>query len=348
MYHMNNTVLSGHLGQKKSRGKTLQRFFWYLMKEDINNYVNACDICARNKPPHKTPKAPLGKVGVGAPMDRLSTDIIGPLPRTPRGNKYILMVSDHFTKWVEIIPIPDQSAITCAEKILNKVISRLGCPLSLHSDRGSNYESQIFNEMCVMLEIKKTRTTVRNPKCNGLSERFNKTLCRMIRAYLKGRQTDWEINLGCLVAAYRATPHESTGLTPNLLMLGKEVRLPAELMFGSVFNGQNEIETYGEYVENLKERMLRAHSVVSKHLQAAAKRQKDNYDAKLSFQIYQPGQPVWLLNEARQEGRCPKLHNLYEGPFLILKRCRSEYDLNSHTRGYAKHVREVQTLQKNG
>ncbi|CAC5378746.1 unnamed protein product [Mytilus coruscus] len=130
----------------------------------------------------------------------------------------------------------------------------------------------------------------------------------MIRAYLKGEQTDWDINLGCLAAAYRATPHESTGLTPNLLMLGKEVRLPAELMFGSVFNGQNRIETYGEYVEILKERMLRAHSVVRKHLQAADKRQKDNYDAK----------------------------------------CRSEYDLNSHTRGYTKHVREVQTLQKNG
>ncbi|CAC5405009.1 unnamed protein product [Mytilus coruscus] len=166
------------------------------MKEDINNYVNACDICARNKPPHKTPKAPLGKMGVGASMDRLATDIIWPLPRTPRGNKYILMVSDHFTKWVEIIPIPDQSAITCDEKILNEVISRFGCPLSLHPDRGSNYESQMFNELCVMLEIKKTRTAVRNPKCNGLSERFNKTLWRMISTYLKGEQTDWDINVG--------------------------------------------------------------------------------------------------------------------------------------------------------
>lgn len=178
------------------------------------------------------------------------------------------MVSHHFTKWVEIIPIPDQSAITCAEKILNGVI--FGCPLSLHSDGGSNYESQIFNELCAMLEIKKTRTTVRNPKCNGLLERFNKTLWRMIRAYLKGEQMDWDIILGCLAAAYRATSQESTGLTPNLLMLGKEVRLPAELMFGSVVNGQNKIETYGEYVEILKDRMLRAHSVARKHLQAAA------------------------------------------------------------------------------
>lgn len=63
----------------------------------------------------------------------------------------------------------------------------------------------------------------------------------MIRAYLKGEQTDWDINLGCLAAAYRTTPQESTGLTPNLLMLGKEVRLPAELMFGSVINGQSKI-----------------------------------------------------------------------------------------------------------
>ncbi|CAC5371475.1 unnamed protein product [Mytilus coruscus] len=247
-----------------------------------------------------------------------------------------LRVPSHLTDKEGVMPNPDN-----VEK-LKKM------PVPKNVTERSNYESQIFNELCVTLEIKKTRTTVRNPKCNGLSEGFNKTLWRKIRAYLKGEQTDWDINLGCLATAYSATPHESTGLAPNLLMLGKEVRLPAELMFGSVFNEQNRIETYGEYVEILKERMLQAHSVVRKYLQAADKRQKENYDAKLSFQIYQPGQPVWLLNEARQEGRCPKLQHLYQGPFLILKRCSSEYDLNSHTCGYTKHVREVQTLQKNG
>ena len=110
---------------------------------------------------------------VGAPLDRLSTDLIGALPRTPRGNRYILVVTDQFTKWVEIFAIPDQSAETTARTILNEVIARYGSPTSIHSDQGANYESRIFRELCSLLEIKKSRTSVRNPKGNGQTERFN-------------------------------------------------------------------------------------------------------------------------------------------------------------------------------
>ena len=108
-----------------------------------------------------------------------------------------------------------------------------GCPYDLHSDQGSNFVGKIFADLCELLEIRKTRTSPGNPKCNGQTESFNHTLVRMIKAYLKGQQRDWDLHLSCLAAAYRATIHESTGMTPNLLMLGREVRLPAELMFGS-------------------------------------------------------------------------------------------------------------------
>lgn len=117
--------------------------------------------------------------------------------------------------------------------ILNEVIIRYGCPLEQHSDQGRNYESPIFAELCRLLEVRKTRTSVANPRSNGQTERFNRTLVRMIKAFLKGEHTEWDLNLGCLAAAYRASPHETTGLTPNLLMLGQEVRLPAEILFGS-------------------------------------------------------------------------------------------------------------------
>ncbi len=83
---------------------------------------------------------------------------------TPRKNKYILVVTDHFTKWVEIFAVPDQSAETTARVILNEVIARYGAPLSIHSDKGANYESKIFAELCQLLEIRKTRTTTRNPE----------------------------------------------------------------------------------------------------------------------------------------------------------------------------------------
>ena len=94
---------------------------------------------------------------VGAPLDRLSTDILGPFPESTQGNKYVLAVTNYFTKWMTIFAIPDQSAVTCARVILNEVIARFGCPY------GCNYESAIFSELCHLLEIQKTRTTPGHP-----------------------------------------------------------------------------------------------------------------------------------------------------------------------------------------
>ena len=94
---------------------------------------------------------------MGAPLDRLSADLLGPFPRTARGNRYVLVVTDQFTKWVEIVAIPDQSAETTARVILNEVIARFGSPISVHSDLGGNYKSRIFRELCDLLEIKKEK-----------------------------------------------------------------------------------------------------------------------------------------------------------------------------------------------
>ena len=129
-------------------------------------------------------------MATGAPLDRLATDILGPFPESTRGNKYVLAVTDYFTKWLEIFPIPDQTAPTCAEIILNEVIARFGCPYNIHSDQGRNYESAIFSELCQLLEIRKTRTSPGQPSCNGQVERFNRTLVSMIKAYLKGQQRE--------------------------------------------------------------------------------------------------------------------------------------------------------------
>jgi transposase InsO family protein len=172
-------------------------------------YVHRANLPAEN------PKAPLGSISVGGPLDCVATDIVGPVPRTPRGNRYILTVTDSFTKWLDVYPIPDQTAETCAANIF-------GCPLSLHSDQGSNFESYIFRQLCQLMGIRKTRTSVRNPKGNGCIERSHRTLLQMIRAYLKGEQSEWDLHLGCLTTAFRSS--ESTGLTPNMLMLGREVR----------------------------------------------------------------------------------------------------------------------------
>lgn len=200
--------------------------------------------------------------------------------------------------------VPYQTAKTCANKLLNEVIARYGCPLTIHSDQGKCYESAIMAELCRLLEIKKARTSPRNPRCNGQAERFNRSLLRMIKSYLQGEQDDWDLNLGCLAFAYRSTPQESSGLSPFLLMMGREAHIPVELMYGGQCNENTEVQSYGEYVEQLWTRMQHAHEVARKHLSISAKRQAEIYYSKLSGYHYNVG---WVQIEASKPGISPNL-----------------------------------------
>jgi len=320
LHQMHNAVLSGHLGEKKTREKLLQQFYWYGVREDIRNWVRKCDTCGSIKTPSKTARAPLGKMPVGAPMDRLGIDVLGPLPETPRGNRHIIVVTDHFSKWTEVFPVPDFMAATCARVLLNDVISRFGCPYDVLSDQGRNFESQLFAELCDLLEIRKVRTSPGHPEGNGLTERFNKTLVAMIKAYLKGEDSNWDLHLGCLTAAYRATKHESTGVTPNLLMLGREVRLPAEIVYGSRTSDGSDVNSYGSYIDDLKCHLQKAHDVARRHMKSAAERCKELYDSRVSFTKYNPGDQVWMMTGKGQTHIAPKLRVAYEGPFLVMDR----------------------------
>jgi transposase InsO family protein len=323
---MHNSVLSGHLGTKRTKEKTLRHYYWYAMKEDINTYVAKCDICAADKMLKKPGRAPMGHLFSGAPWDVLAMDFIGPFPVTPRGNKYILVLTDHFTKYTEVMAVPNQTAEECATRVMNDFVSRWGAPLTIHSDQGAAFESRLFKELCEALEVKKTRTSPRNPKGNGQSERYNRTLLKMVRAYLTGEQQDWDLNLGCLAGAYRCTPNESTKLSPNLLALGREIRLPSDLVYTLATSDPADVPEYLDHVEELKERMLRAHDIARKYLKTSAKRSKNIYDSKTLLFRYKQGDLVWCLHESRKVGVNPKLERRFEGPYLV-KEARSDLSI---------------------
>ena len=92
-------------------------------------------------------------------MERVAIDIIGPLPETEQGNRYLLVAMDYFTKWPEVYPLPNQGAITVARALIGGFFCRFGLPLEIHSDQGRNFESKVFAEMCGLMRIYKSRTT---------------------------------------------------------------------------------------------------------------------------------------------------------------------------------------------
>lgn len=137
----------GHLGISKTLQCLKQSYHWYGMGGDVELFVQKCQSCATLKTAGPTTKAALQSYQAGAPLDRLHLDMLGPFPVSTAGNRYILVIIDQFTRWVEAYGVPDQGAETTARRLVYDFISRFGCPLELHSDQGRNFENTLQDSM---------------------------------------------------------------------------------------------------------------------------------------------------------------------------------------------------------
>jgi transposase InsO family protein/predicted aspartyl protease len=319
LQQLHDTPTSGHLGINRTVARARERLTWFGMARDVEQWCRQCDQCAKRKPPAQRARAPLQQYRVGVPMERVAADILGPLPRTDRGNKYALVVVDYFSKWSEVIPIPDQEAGTVATAITEGFVCRFGTPLELHTDQGRNFESALFKEVCSLLGVTKTRTSPLRPQSDGLVERLNRTLENMLSAFVSTHQRDWDRYLPYVMMAYRSTPQASTNTTPNMLMLGREVRLPIDLTVGRPPDETGEIDAT-EYAGRLRNRMETAHIHARKRLATSAARQKRYYRTTLDVCRFERGDPVWLYNPMKKKGISPKLQCNWSGPFLVVKR----------------------------
>ena len=137
------------------------------MQSDILEYVCTCCRCNRNKKPRVKPRASLGCFHAGAHMERVHMDMLHPFPQSEWGNKYILVMADQFSKWVEIHAIPDISAEQTARCAIDQFFSHFGAPLEIHTDQGKNFDSSVMKALCDLYRITKTHTTPYHPCSNA-------------------------------------------------------------------------------------------------------------------------------------------------------------------------------------
>ena len=166
-------VTGGHLGEEKTLSRLRECLYWPGCAQSVSDWCRTCATCATRKSSAPKRKAPLETVAAGYPMQVVAVDILGPLPETEQGNRYVLVAGDYFTKWVESYAIPDQEATTVAQKLTDEMFCRFSPPEQLHSDQGKPFESKLVEEICKLLQVKKTRTTPYHPQCDSMVERFN-------------------------------------------------------------------------------------------------------------------------------------------------------------------------------
>ena len=331
--HLHDGKAAGHMGRRKTWGRALEcPYYWPSMRGSVDRWIRKCKICQQRKSPPFSKRAPLISHQVGLPWERVAADIAGPFPITKRGNKYILVIQDYFSKWVEIFPLPDQKAETVATCLVDNVIARFGCIRELHTDRGSNFESQVLKSVCRLLGIFKTRTTGYHPRGDGMVERFNRTMESMLAAWTSTYQDDWDEHLALIGMAYRSAPHESTKETPNRMIFGKEVTLPVDLIMEPA-PGDGTDDEPATYVEDLQERLQIIQAAGREHLTSAMITQKRHYDRNVRNIDYQAGDIVWLHHKVRKKGKSPKLTRSWKGPFLITAKLGDvTYRIQAHPR----------------
>ena len=119
---------SGHFAYKRTLEKLRQFAYWPGMSRDVEEWCRSCDTCAKRRSPVPRSKnrAPMGHIAAACPFEKIAIDLMGPLPETPTGNKHLLVVCDYFSKWVELLALPDIRAETVAERLVEDVFSRFG------------------------------------------------------------------------------------------------------------------------------------------------------------------------------------------------------------------------------
>ena len=141
----------------------------------------------------------------------------------------------------------------------------------------------------------------------------------MIRSYLGENQRNWDEHIPLLTAAYRSTVHPATGFTPNMLMLGREVNLPIDVLYPKPANEDNHITT-SDYVTNMRTKMENCHALARECLGRSAERQKRNYDMRIAERKYNPTDLVYFLDTSRHKGKSPKLQIPWKGPCVVVAR----------------------------
>lgn len=317
LHYYHETKVGGHLGVDKVYAKLRTKYFWPEMYESVVLYIRTCLCCQKKKSPPKSYCAPLKKYVVGVPFERVACDIMGPMPETERHNKYVLVVSDYFTRWVEAYPLVDQKSETIASVIASEWVTRFGCMSELYSDNGTNFVSEIMQDLCSLLSIERLTTIVRRPQSDGVCERFNHTVQSMLATALTDCVWDWDLLLPFLLMAYRSSRHESTGFSPNKMLFGRENILPVEA-FTPETPDQKEFQA-AEYVVHIQKMLQESHEKAMSHLQKAVEYQQRSYLNRLKSHRYQIKDPVWYWRPVFKRGECPKLLTFWTGPFFVVE-----------------------------
>ena len=307
--------LSGHYSDIKTFERLQATWFWQNMKFDCTAHCKSCVICQRSNLPSHTRPLPLEPLPISTRFnERVHVDLFGPLP-SDHHFKYCMIIVDSYSKLVEAIPLYNKTAEAVGQAFLDRWVCFHGCPNRLISDKGSEFNNQVFQHINAKLGISHQMSTTNHPQSNGQAERQVRNCITYLRKYLDNspHPNKWIQLLPKFCFSYNSSTHSSTQVTPFFAAYGRHPQMPFDLAQPS-----QKIHYGSEpHQQQLNQLFLTKNDLIRRQ-QASFNSQKLQFDKRAKLKQFQLNDKVFILSPHVGD-QAQKFQTKYEGPYVIVK-----------------------------
>lgn len=308
-----------HLGHRATDNVyklIVKKYFWDNMFKDCYDHVHSCHVCMRHQHLKKKDRSPLSPIPVqDHPFANWFVDCVGPLKETANHNKYILTCVDSFSKWIEIIPLPNITSYTLAKAIFERIICRFGSFKIITTDLGKSLCSAMFDHLITMCGGKHLKSAAYHHQSLGQVEVMNQVVERMLAKLVNEEQNNWDSYLPTVQLAHNISESSATGHAPYLIVYGREVSLPLDIALSKP-NNLN-IDTQQE-LSDLIQHVTKLDKLVKLNINNTQAQIKGYYDKKSTPVTLNVGDLVWLYIFVHPKHLAGKLKCSWTGPFRII------------------------------
>uniref|UniRef100_A0A3B4Z3E1 Gypsy retrotransposon integrase-like protein 1 n=1 Tax=Seriola lalandi dorsalis TaxID=1841481 RepID=A0A3B4Z3E1_SERLL len=315
-YH--ESPLSGHAGIFKTYKRLYEVAYWPGMWTEVKTFIKRCMVCQSLKADNQKPAGKIQQTKVTFPNEMLGIDLMGPLPRSPQRHEYLLVVVDYFTRWVELTPLRTATAQTVARFLKSEIFTRWGVPDYILSDRGRQFVSEVFRELCAQWTVTPKLTTAYHPQTN-MTERVNRTLKSMIASYVDNNHAKWDQYLSEFRFAINSAVQETTGVTPAELQIGRKLNSPLDKVLKAKVWPPN-APAY-----DVVHQLAQLKADVEENIRKSKQRQLRSYNKKRRDVGFRPRQRVWIRNFPQSHAGkkfTAKLARKWKGPYRVVQQLR--------------------------
>jgi Integrase zinc binding domain/Integrase core domain len=222
-----SSIFRGHDANLKTYMKILSSYYWPGLFKDVKTHVQTCLTCQQRKCSNLKPM-PLHPLPIPErPNWRIHADLFGPMLTADSNKKFVLCITDAFTKYAVVTSIQNKNAETVADTIFKEWFCKFGIPAQIHTDGGKEFVNKLSAEMMELMNVAHTKTSPAHPQCNSQVEVFNKTVKKYLASFVDDTVLDWETFLPALALSYNTSYHSTIATTPFELLFGEKARLPS-------------------------------------------------------------------------------------------------------------------------